>query len=85
MLSIDNEKINSKFLSVLPNPSSNTCLVKYSGIAKFNQLKIYDVTGKIVSEKLITNSDELVIDIEFLTKGVYYLDAANERIMIVKN
>ena len=85
VLSIDNEKINSKFLSVLPNPSSNTCLVKYSGIAKFNQLKIYDVTGKIVFEKLITNSDELVIDIEFLTKGVYYLDAANERIMIVKN
>lgn len=65
------EDISSKWLSIYPNPTSDIVYID----GNYTQLKVvvYDILGKQVINKSITNS----IDISKLEKGVYILQLSD--------
>lgn len=73
-----------KSIRVYPVPASEYIYI-YSEYFKENQsinLKIFDVTGKLVfQKKLFLNGKTIILPIEFLIKGVYFVKVSNERLV----
>ena len=63
-----------KQIFVYPNPSSDYISLKHSENENITSVNIYDLNGKIVSK---VNADEIqsnMINVSFLTNGIYILD-----------
>ena len=60
-------------VNVYPNPSSEFILI--SGLHKNENIKIYDVLGKVVKEKIVVPNQK--IDIQDLNNGIYFLKIEN--------
>jgi hypothetical protein len=54
-----------------PNPANKS--IDFQGCSRFSSLKIYDIKGTIVYEKLITN-DAFTIQIQCLKPGTYHIE-----------
>ena len=78
---ITTKKTNNKF-SIYPNPA-NTYL-QITGISsQYRNIRIYDITGKLVNRIGIQNS-ELTIQIKDLDKGIYFIKAGNQTTKLIK-
>jgi hypothetical protein len=73
---LENHSGESK-LSVWPVPASNTLTI--GGLNGLNRnIEIYDETGRLVMQKAINGSNDLItIDIDALESGIYYLRDAS--------
>jgi len=60
--------------SFFPNPASSELTIVYTGSAKEYQIKIFDVTGKLVKQMENISSDKIIIPISELNKGMYLLN-----------
>ena len=56
-----------KRLKLYPNPSMG--FIQFANFSERETVKIYDVLGNLVIEKIISNQEK--IDIQTLTKGLY--------------
>ena len=61
-------------INVFPNPATNNIYI--SNLATASTLKIYDINGKLVLEKKVSNNEQL--NISTLTKGVYQIKFENK-------
>jgi len=84
-LSINNS--NSNNLNVYPNPFTNNISIQMPNItAKSVDVEIVDITGKIIySENVLTNSEnEVNVNANNLTKGIYILKILNDNQVFTK-
>lgn len=78
-------------ISIFPNPTSGKLKVllqarnqRNDETTIFENLKIFDITGRIVLSQKITNEAEQTIDISSLQSGIYYLQVNNEILKVIK-
>ncbi len=84
-LSINNSNGNN--LNVYPNPFTNNISIQMpSNTAKSVDVEIVDITGKIIySENVLTNSlNEVIVNTNALTKGIYILKVLNDNQVFTK-
>ena len=77
-----------KSFSVYPSPASSVITVGYSSIYYGGEIRILDITGKIIIRKEITNNESTDINISNLPEGLYMLSIfngqKNESVMFTK-
>lgn len=70
-------------ISIGPNPVKRLLKINYS--EGLNDIKIYDVSGKIVYEKKTASSKTLNIDMQSFGAGIYFIQLNNDKkIKIIK-
>ena len=78
---------NGNDLKVYPNPSSSDLTIELANNAHFD-IEIIDLTGRVVLEKLKNQKTQL-INIGFLSNGIYYVKAKSadfvKIIKLIKN
>ena len=68
---VEDELINE--IQIYPNPAGNNIIITNVQLT-YRTIEIYDILGNLVlSEKIITRSEEIKIDIQSLAPGAYYL------------
>jgi len=72
-LGINNPKLPSNKLSIVPNPVNN--IVHFEGSAVVNTVTITDVTGKIV----LTANEANNVDVSTLNPGIYFVSAQSDK------
>ncbi len=73
----DNEKIES--LSVFPNPATDFVRIPTDNIDTDNiQLRLTDITGKVVQSEQFNRSAELQLDVSQQTPGIYFVNILGE-------
>jgi len=73
-------KINK--ISIYPNPATNIISIKNSGFINYD-LRISDVLGREVYQKIINNSTQSTIDISNLNNGVYIYQLIGEKETVI--
>ncbi|WP_177764184.1 T9SS type A sorting domain-containing protein [Flavobacterium sp. I3-2] len=80
------KSFNGQLLKVYPNPSTDFLNVS---IGNLDKILIFDIQGKQIETKFITNAEETQIDIQHLAKGNYILQISNdnqtESLKFIKN
>ena len=72
-------------ISFYPNPAINNVIIKTSNNEKMNNVKIYDVLGKLLINQFINNEERYGLNVSELEKGIYYLEITTENnISLVK-
>lgn len=69
----DDESIIS--FNVFPNPTRDVLNIDLESLTENNMLRIYDATGRLVSQKHQADNMSVVLD----TKGVYFISIVNEK------
>ncbi len=59
-------------LRIFPNPSSDYCLISTAGIIPRGELRVYDLSGKLMSTQPFSGKSQSV-DLTALASGVYHL------------
>jgi len=67
-----------------PNPTSNVLNIKLKGDQEFDSVKIMDISGRIVLEKIISESD-ITLPVSDLTTGIYFVSIELENKLIAVN
>jgi hypothetical protein len=79
IISFTKENIN---IEVYPNPAATQLYIKHS-LQKITDYRIYNVTGQLIQQGKL--QDELsVIQVESLSKGIYYLKISNTTVKFLK-
>ncbi|MCH7534395.1 MAG: T9SS type A sorting domain-containing protein, partial [Bacteroidetes bacterium] len=63
-------------ISIYPNPTSDYIFVSGS-INEFNQIRIYDLTGKHVINQTLSSADQPKVNVSFLAAGIYFIHLVN--------
>jgi WD40 repeat protein len=74
------EELDETEVSVYPNPA-NSCLT-IQAAAKIDQIKIFDLNGKLVYSKSELDNEILHIDISTFESGIYLLKTTSQRGLI---
>ncbi|AZA78576.1 T9SS C-terminal target domain-containing protein [Chryseobacterium sp. G0186] len=81
VLGVNEVITNQEKVNVYPNPTADYITISVSSKTKPKEVSIYDMSGKLVSQKEIKDNR---IDLSFLTKGVYMLMFKNLELKPVK-
>ena len=82
-------EIENNLVSLYPNPTSNTVTIQFANTINSTTISLYDVVGKLVFEKQISNTSSTQIDVSAYEKGMYNLQIiskegkSNYKIIIV--
>ncbi len=74
-------------LSVSPNPTSDQLLITFTNEKAVNQIRLIDVTGRIVLEQSTNGQAQVTISMKALPAGMYFLQTSggtNETVRVVK-
>ncbi len=74
---------SAKLLEIYPNPAKNVMRVRHQWSAEEKvDLKIFDVTGKLVREENVTSAkshkQEVKISLKGISPGIYFLRLGKE-------
>lgn len=61
-------------VSIFPNPSSKQIVIDFGETISNSELKIYTLAGNLIDYILVSNQNQLEIDIENYAKGMYFLE-----------
>jgi hypothetical protein len=84
-LSLEDFKLKLSQLKVFPNPVLNDdkLFISFENVISTN-IKLFNVTGKLVLEDTINSSNSKAINISGLTNGVYLLQLTNGKASVTK-
>lgn len=76
------EYLEKHSFSIYPNPASNYMFLKGDYSSASSGIKVIDISGKDISNSISTSTlnDEIKINTEALTPGIYYLIVTNNNI-----
>ncbi len=74
--SIQEQKVENAELTVRPNPSKGQFKVQMSR-ARSGSIEVLDLTGRVVHERSLTNSDRVQLDLSGQEEGVYFVRLRN--------
>lgn len=72
-------KSNPQNISISPNPSSNGELTISSDNFKFNEIALFDISGKQIVSWEFEQTDKFSKDLSYLAFGVYFIKCSNGR------
>ena len=74
------ENIENNMFTIYPNPSNGVFVVKYNATRSYRrlQVKITNLTGKIIKEYSIFNSQFSILNLEAQPTGVYFISIKTE-------
>ncbi len=75
--------INSQFLYVYPNPSSNAVIIEFAP-GSYTHLQIYDMLGNLLISEPIVEPRKHSIDISNFRSGVYFIKVDDGNIQVIK-
>lgn len=67
------ENLAANGLIVYPNPSDGHIMVNFDKQFKKAILSVYDITGKLLESKVLTQTKSAQVDLSSLSKGIYIL------------
>jgi hypothetical protein len=69
------ESINrDKEVTIFPNPTEKNLTIDFANsLNQYNSYEIYSCSGRLILSQEIFNKNQETINIEFLTKGTYYI------------
>ena len=80
----ETKQLNStQKLTIYPNPVNDQLNLQLNEQQLFSNLRIIDLTGKVILEKQVENQAEQ-IDVSTLPKGMYYIQVNNEQAKFIK-
>lgn len=75
---LKNLEYDSKSMILYPNPSAGNVFIELDfELKNENQLKIYSLEGKIIHQEKIKNKQDLILNLNHLKKGIYFLEFQN--------
>lgn len=76
------ENLAQHSLSIYPNPASNFMILKGDVLSASSIIKVIDISGKDISNSISSSTlnDEIKINTEALTPGIYYLIVTSDNI-----
>jgi len=80
-LGIEEQQIQK--LSVFPNPSTGIFIIPHDAISSDTQYQITDITGKIIKLGFLTG-EQTKVDLTDVISGVYFFNALNNTLKLVK-
>lgn len=82
---LGNKELEMKVkLSVYPNPSEGKFTLNF-GKSTSCEMKICDLSGKILKNILLKNQAEITVNLSDLKSGIYFLNYDNEQIKLIKD
>ena len=75
--SINKNEIKKIDFSIQPNPAKNKINLKYDISLNINKIEIFDIIGKPIYEKIISDKNENEIIISQLKEGYYFVKISN--------
>lgn len=78
------DNINSKIISIHPNPSNGKFELKSSARINEAQIIIYDLHGRIVISDFKENFNDLQLDLSTQSKGVYFIKIISNKLVVTK-
>ncbi|OFX67143.1 MAG: hypothetical protein A2X12_07855 [Bacteroidetes bacterium GWE2_29_8] len=72
-----NKNVGEETMEIYPNPAQDIVVIKNYKLQITNGVKVYDVTGRLQSVKMLTNGNTLRIDVKGLSQGVYFIRSNN--------
>lgn len=83
-LSVDEEELNAA-ISIYPNPTNGTFNIKNTSLIGLENLVIYDISGRLISQYDLKNSARIkTINLMNVSKGIYFVKIRSERAEITK-
>ena len=76
IVSVENNSNNSVSYSLSPNPAKDNFMIKGNGISR---VELIDGIGKIVKNITFNNVNNLVVNIEGITRGVYIVSITDNK------
>ncbi|MDD3286026.1 MAG: T9SS type A sorting domain-containing protein, partial [Bacteroidales bacterium] len=84
-LDINTIETNNFNAYLYPNPTSNKTILRVEGLNENANVRIYDITGRLVKTiELNANDEELEIDVENFAKGIYNIRISNSTLNTTK-
>jgi len=74
------EIVNNEIISVFPNPTKSS--VSIQNIDKGTAYKIFNISGEILINGIISESNE--INMKGLSKGIYFIELKNDNTLTIK-
>jgi len=71
------EEIENTNINVFPNPSGGTITVQLSDVSSNTFIQVYDVEGKLITEKKNLLGKTVDVDLSNNVKGVYFIQVFN--------
>lgn len=69
---------NNKTFSIYPNPSKDRLILSSNENNGILKIKIYNIEGKLLSNKSLKFEDKISIDVSNLSSGMYFLNIKDE-------
>ena len=70
-LSVKDLELNSENIFLIPNPATNSVILKNANLDNYNKVQVFNTLGKLLITKgEIKNS---TLDVSSLTKGLYFI------------
>lgn len=70
---LSTEEVHSNQFNLYPNPATDVIVITNQENKAVKQIKIYDVTGKLIDTQNFDNKTEIQLTVENLTSGTYLL------------
>jgi hypothetical protein len=77
------EEMNKITVNVYPNPAQDILNISISRLEQDAQLKIFDITGRLLMEKTLM-SNKMQIDVSGFSKGVYIVEVQSKKLGIAR-
>ena len=68
----------SASISVFPNPAVNNVTIETANNQTIQNVKVYDVLGKLLMEQAVNNLERVELTVSNLEKGIYYMEISTE-------
>jgi uncharacterized delta-60 repeat protein len=65
-------------IEIYPNPAKTYCNIRLPNTTENTEIKIFDVTGKIVKEEKLKGSKDEMISLDDIKNGVYFVKVGDE-------
>jgi hypothetical protein len=64
-------------LSLIPNPASDRVTVSWSGDIFPEDIRVFDLTGKLIHYQVVTDESEVILNVSEWNDGIYLVQAVN--------
>jgi CubicO group peptidase (beta-lactamase class C family) len=78
------ELVQTSEFQVFPNPAEDHFTIAFDSNNKHVEVHIFDITGKVIYTKIITNTEQLKINSEDFTDGVYLVQIQSPDFLATK-
>ncbi len=71
--------------NIYPNPTTGIVNIEFANISEDTKVKLFNVLGEIVAEKIVVKSDSkttLKVDLSSFAKGIYFIELESEKSIV---